>query len=133
MQAMAGTNPYRFKGKGVMQITGRQTGKSILNTMFSGQALQRIMDDIMERPVEDLLLSQGTVYGARYHTVEPIGGNWKDMEEWCGQSFGPGSTEIWQHDMSKAPAPELRWYMNNRKFWFRNEKDRDWFILRWRS
>jgi hypothetical protein len=122
-----------YKGKGLVHITGRGVGKSTLNSMFSGQALQRLMDDVLNRPVEDLILSQGTVYGSRYYTVEPVGGNWHEMELWCGQSFGAGSTEVWQHDMSKAPAPELRWYMNNRKFWFRNEKDRDWFVLRWRS
>ena len=123
----------KYKGKGLIQITGRQTGKSVLNNMFSGQALQRIMDDVLDRPVEDLVLSQGTVYGSRYYTVEPIGGNWREMELWCSETFGQGSSEVWQHDMSKAPAPELRWYMNNRKFWFKEVKDRDWFILRWRS
>ena len=114
-------------------MTGFNSKRFAANGLFSGQALQRILDDVLERPVEDLILSQGTVYGSRYHTVEPIGGNWKDMEEWCGETFGPVGEKIWQHDMSKAPAPELRWYMNSRKFWFRNEKDRDWFILRWRS
>jgi hypothetical protein len=27
----------------------------------------------------------------------------------------------------------MRWYMNNRKFWFKTEKDRNWFMLRWSS
>lgn len=117
----------QYKGRGMVQTTGRNLGKSVMNS----QAFQRLWADIHMRPVEDLKLSEGTVYGARYYTVEPVGGNWRDMEEWCGQTFGPGSTEIWQHDMSKAPAPELRWYMNNRKFWFRTEKDRNWFTLRW--
>ena len=115
------------KGEMMIMSAGRQLGKSLLN----GQALQRVMDDIMERPVEDLKLSQGTVYGARYYTVEPIGGNWKDMEEWCGQTFGDPGDRIW--DSGPAPLPAKRWYMNNRKFWFRHEKDRDWFILKWRS
>ena len=119
----------QFKGKGVVQLTGRNAGKSILS---SPAALQRLMEDLYNRPIENLKLSQGTVYGSRYHTVEPIGGSWKDMELWCGETFGPGSTAIWQHDMSKAPAPELRWYMNNRKFWFREEKDQLMFVMKWR-
>jgi hypothetical protein len=110
-------------------IASKRAGKSY----WTSQAIDRLMRDIMQQPISDLVLSEGTVYGSRYYTVTPVGGNWREMELWCGESFGPGSTEIWQHDMSKAPAPELRWYMNNSKFWFRNEKDRDWFILRWRS
>jgi hypothetical protein len=25
----------------------------------------------------------------------------------------------------------MRWYMNNSKFWFRDKKDLEWFLLRW--
>jgi len=109
-------------------IAKHQAGKST----FSDKAMKRLMIDIMQQPVSDLVLSEGTVYGSRYYTVEPIGGNWLEMEKWCGKTFGPGSTKVWQHDMSKAPAPELRWYMNNRKFCFRNEQDRMIFFLKWR-
>jgi hypothetical protein len=118
----------QYKGRGLIQITGRQTGKS----QWSSQAIDRLMQDILSIPISDLKLSEGTVYGSRYYTVEPVGGNWREIEEWCSQTFGPGSSKIWQHDMSKAPAPELRWYMNNRKFWFRDEKDRTMFVLKWR-
>lgn len=123
----------RYKGKGYVQITGRQTGKSVLNNVFNGQALQRILDDVLERPVEDLLLSEGTVYGSRYYCVEPIGGNWMDMETWCSDTFGEcgDRDKIWGE--IKTPEPLQRWYMNNRKFWFKEEKDRNWFVLRWRS
>jgi hypothetical protein len=117
----------RYKGRGAVQITGRQTGKS----MLSGQALKRLMDDIMLRPVEDLTLSEGTVYGARYYCVEPVGGSWREMEAWLYDTLGPTSNNIWQENT--APNPGERWYANNRKFWFRDIKDRDWFILRWRS
>lgn len=115
-----------FKGKGAIQITGRNTGKSFL----SSSAFRRLFDDIYNRPVEELLLTEGTVYGARYYCVEPLGGNWPEMEHWAIETYGdPGS--IWSDN--KAPEPAQRWYMNNRKFWFRSVKDRDWFILRWNS
>lgn len=116
----------RYKGRGLIQITGRNTGKSA----FSAQALQRMMNDIHNRPIEDIVLSEGTVYGARYYTAEPIGGNWLEMEAWCYETFGDDTQPIWGE--SKAPEPAQRWYKNARKFWFRNEKDRMLFVLKWR-
>jgi hypothetical protein len=116
----------QFKSRGALQITGRQVGKSTL----SNAAFQRLWNDIHNRPVEELKLSEGTVYGSRYNTVEPIGGSWKDMELWCGETFGTTTGSIWSED--KAPNPAQRWYMNNRKFWFREEKDRMMFVLKWR-
>jgi len=94
---------------------------------LTDQALKRLMDDINANPITNLQLSEGTVYGARYYCVEPIGGNWPKMELWCYETFkdtGP----IWGET---APNPAMRWYANNRKFWFRTEKDRNWFIMRW--
>jgi hypothetical protein len=72
-----------------------------------------------------LELSEGTVYGARYLTVRPTNGTrWDDMTEWMVKTFGPSAWDgVW--------TPDQRWYANNAKFWFRNAKDRDWFVLRW--
>lgn len=119
----------QFKGRGTVQITGRNAGKSY----WTNQAIKRLMDDLAARPVEDLVLSEGTVYGSRYYCVEPIGGHWLDMEVWCYQTYGDcgDQDKIWGE--KTAPEPAQRWYSNNRKFWFRDEKDRDWFIIRWRS
>jgi len=118
-----------FKGRGVVQLTGRQTGKS----MFTAQAIQRLMDDIRAQPITDLQLSEGRVYGARYYCVEPIGGDWRAMEDWCIQNCGETTGSIWAVEVDKTvPRPAERWYSNNRKFWFRNEADRTMFILRWR-
>ena len=117
----------QYKGKGMTTITGRNLGKSA----FSAQAFQRLWEDLHARPVEDLKLSEGTIYGSRYYTVEPIGGNWLEMETWCVETFGPGNlSPIWGEE--KVPKPAQRWYMNNRKFWFRNEVDRMVFVLKWR-
>jgi hypothetical protein len=117
-------NMTKYKGKGVVQITGRQTGKSQM------QAYMRLWNDIHAHPVEDLKLSEGTVYGSRYYCVEPIGGNWMDMEVWCMDMFGGPGDKIWGEE--KAPEPVRRWYMNNRKFWFHDELDRMVFVLKWR-
>lgn len=115
---------YKYKGRGVVQITGRNSGKS----HWTNQAIKRLMDDLTNQPISDLVLSEGTVYGARYYCVEPVGGNWIDMETWCLDTYG-GPGDAWD----KFPKPEARWYMNNRKFWFREQKDRDWFIIRWNA
>lgn len=114
----------KYQGRGMVQITGRQTGKSVAQSAY-----KRLFDDIYNRPVTDLKLSEGTVYGSRYYCVEPIGGNWMDMETWALDTYGGPGTHIWGD--KNAPEPAQRWYMNNRKFWFKNEKDRTMFILRW--
>jgi hypothetical protein len=116
----------KYKGRGLMQVTGRNTGKSA----FSTQALKRLWEDLHSRPIEDIKLSEGKVYGARYYTAEPVGGNWLEMEQWCLETFGSGEDPIWGED--KAPEPAQRWYKNNRKFWFRDECDRMVFVLKWR-
>jgi len=73
----------------------------------------------------ELELDEGRVYGARYLTVHPNNGwHWNEMMEWTVEQFGPTAHDgVW--------TPGMRWYANNAKFWFRNPKDRDWFVLRW--
>jgi hypothetical protein len=115
------------RGEMMIISAGRQTGKSY----WTNQAIQRLMKDLAAQPIEQLVLSEGKVYGARYYAVQPIGGYWKDMEQWCTETFGPTEGSIWGE--SPVPVPGQRWYMNNRKFWFRSERDRTVFILRWSS
>jgi hypothetical protein len=82
--------------------------------------------------IVSLDLSEGKVYGARYHTVEPNFGagpgwfeaEWNYMVEWCVKTYGPTP-------LDGVFVPGGRWYTNNAKFWFRTEADRDFFILRW--
>jgi hypothetical protein len=116
----------QYKGRGFTQITGRNTGKST----FSAKAFLRLWEDIHTRPIQDLVLSEGKVYGSRYYCVEPVGGNWLEMEQWSLEHFGSVGDHIWGNE--KAPEPAQRWYMNNRKFWFRDEMDRTIFVLKWR-
>lgn len=116
----------KYKGRGLKQTTGLDSFVSDMS------ALRRLIDDLQNNPVHQLILSEGKVYGARYFCVEPVGGNWADMEMWCHGTYGETSS-LWQETKRLSPEPLKRWYMNNRKFWFREEKDRDWFILRWNS
>jgi hypothetical protein len=117
-------NMTTYKGRGMTQITGRKLGSS------AAQAYMRLWNDVHYRPVEDLKLTEGTVYGSRYHCVEPVGGNWFEMQEWCLVQFGDSGKHIWGE--TETPKPHQRWYMNNRKFWFRDDADRLMFVMRWR-
>ena len=111
-----------------LTMVGRQTGKSQLNRLI--QDLTRFGNESYTLPIQELVLSEGTVYGSRYYCVEPVGGVWQDMEVWCLDTYGNPGTHLWGYS---APQPLERWYMNNSKFWFRTQKDRDWFIMRWNS
>ena len=78
--------------------------------------------DELDKP--RLELSTGTVAGEKYLTVHPFLHDWLSMELWCKAQFGSTPVDgVW--------TPDARWYMNNRKFWFRDEADLSWFILRW--
>ena len=109
----------------ILTMAGRGTGKSVMN----GAAFLRLWDDIHNRPVERLILSEGTVYGSPYYCVEPVGGSWTEMELWCMQAFGETTGSIYGENV---PEPAQRWYMNNRKFWFGDQKDQLMFVMRWR-
>jgi hypothetical protein len=73
----------------------------------------------------ELELNEGRVYGARYLTVHPSNSwHWNDMMAWMVETFGPTAHDgVW--------TPNMRWYANNAKFWFRNEADQLLFVLRW--
>ena len=89
----------------------------------------------------DIRISEGRVYGARYYTAEPLiawhptneWGNimsWMDLEKWCTNTFGPAGS-VWESAESQTPLSVHRWYINGAKFWFREKKDLEWFILKW--
>ena len=90
---------------------------------LTDRALQRLIDDINSQPLEGFAFSETKVHGTRYYSVEPIGGNWLEMSDWALATYGESGT-FWDRECH-------RWYMNNRKFIFRDEADRTMFILRW--
>jgi hypothetical protein len=74
----------------------------------------------------ELILGEGNVFGKKYYTVNPgiKALYWHDMESWCLKTFGDTPSDgIW--------TPNSRWYMNNSKFWFKDKKDLEWFMIRW--
>jgi hypothetical protein len=79
-------------------------------------------------------VDEGRVYGSRYYCAKPVfdpsiqyfGHNheWDNMIGWCVETFGATSSDgVW--------TPNMRWYVNNAKFWFRNDGDLNLFLLRW--
>jgi hypothetical protein len=120
---LADIESYGSKAGEIMVMTaGRNVGKSLMNQ----QAIDRLMRDLNSRPIEELVLREQRFLGARFYTVEPIGGNWQEMYEWSKSVFGTVS-DPWDFKI-----PSLgRWYANDRMFWFRNERDRTMFIMRW--
>ena len=102
--------------------------QSVINKMAQ-QMAKSIDDEVLMTTMGwheyTLELSEGRVYGARYLTVHPSNGwHWNEMMAWMVETFGPTAHDgVW--------TPNMRWYANNAKFWFRNEKDLTMFILRW--
>ena len=71
--------------------------------------------------------------GTEYHCVNVRTSYWdytenqpksKVMHEWCENLFGPQG-DPWDLESS------ARWYHNDSKFWFREERSRTLFMLRW--
>jgi len=77
------------------------------------------------------VLGTGLVYSEEYYVIavngRPTYGDynvWDDMIAWAVKTFGPTPGDgVW--------TPGARWYVNNAKFWFKDERDREWFLLRW--
>lgn len=95
------------------------------------QAARRMAHDIDTEILMTVLgwkpfeLSKGRVYGTEYLTVHPNNSSaWNEMMEWMVETFGPSAVDgVW--------SPDQRWYANNAKFWFRDEKDLLVFVLKW--
>jgi hypothetical protein len=96
------------------------------------KATQAMSDDIDKQVLKSMGMifdfylehSTGRVYGQEYLTVTPgnAEGKWYDMVVWMNNTFGPSP------DLREANA---RWYVDSGKFWFRDARDRDWFVLKW--
>jgi hypothetical protein len=86
-----------------MTMSGRAVGKS----QMSSVAFQRLWDELHRRPVEDLKLTEGTVYGSKYYCVEPTGGSWRDMEYWCHITFGNPGDRIWDSGKGSIVQPSV--------------------------
>lgn len=79
--------------------------------------------------------SEGTVFGQTYYCVKPVGWiwrefEWKDMKAWCEETLGPEG-HVHHTGGEMYPEADQRWYANGEQFWFRDEKDRTMFVLRW--
>ena len=125
VKILAGRKP----GEIIAMTSGRKIGKSIINSSI----LNQMFNEEYFPELQDIRLSTGTIMDVPYYTAEPVGGSWGDLERWVRATFGePG--DVWNIGKSDEFAwPNLdRWYMNNSKFWFREESDRTLFVIKWR-
>jgi len=94
---------------------------------LSNQISKSIDDEVLMSALgwTPYTISNGTVYGEKYLTVHPSNSwHWNEMMDWMINTFGPTAHDgVW--------TPKMRWYANNSKFWFREEKDLTLFILKW--
>jgi hypothetical protein len=74
-------------------------------------------------PESKMYIEEKRLHGAKYFVVRPVFANWQEMEKWTTKIFGEPAS-CWDEGCQ-------RWYMNDQRFWFRNEADRTMFILRW--
>lgn len=94
---------------------------------YSKEALKRLFDDLGPYTLK---LSEYDFAGEIYYVVQPCGWmhrgelTWNDMICWVVETFGPTAYDgVW--------TPGERWSANNARFYFKDVKDRDWFVLRW--
>ena len=108
---------------GAMQIisSGRQSGKSIYynnlckEIMLPGYPKTSIA---LKKLMPKYQFSRANWYVADYNWIHQ-----GEVYEWCTQQFGP-------HPM--YPDAWSRWYNKySEKIHFRDEKDYEWFVLKW--
>jgi hypothetical protein len=95
---------------------GRQFGKTDITNMAT-----RWIDEINVKRLETGYADNqpNWPYWVRPHNYDEK--EWYDMDKWLINIMGDSN---WH----KENAP---WVGSNRKYWFRNEADRTFFILRW--
>lgn len=89
------------------------------------------INGILQSKKAMLELGKNELFGVTYYTIYVNGRTlygdytvWEDMIGWAVDTFGP----------SEQAGPSTigqRWYVNNATFWFKEEQDREWFLLRW--
>jgi hypothetical protein len=77
---------------------------------------------------------KGTIYGARYYWVKPLGwmlngdnASYSEMVQWNVEQFGNTKWDAGK----ETPIPGQRWYSSSARFWFKDKDDFAYFLLRW--
>lgn len=77
---------------------------------------------------DKLTIGEDFTYDQPYWAEPDLGGDWEyrheryqEIHEWTSNTFGR-HTLAWNNP---------RWSASNRRYWFKNEKDRTMFVLKW--
>lgn len=71
-------------------------------------------------------MSHITFNNTRYHQH-------REMQSWCEEQFGPGQwiSEPYPKDWTSMPVWTVHSMFGNTTFAFKNQRQYNWFILRW--
>jgi hypothetical protein len=106
--------------KSMYYTAGRQAGKSTLNQYYGKLYDTNLCKEIFlpMQPEPKYKFSRANWYVAEYNNKHHF-----EVLEWCTQQFGP---------YPALPDAWSRWVnMYSEKIHFRDEKDYNWFVLRW--
>jgi hypothetical protein len=104
----------------VQQSAVQQTGKSTLNSLIKSLYHSNLCNEIVlpMKPEPKYKFSRRNWYVADFDWVHH-----GEVLAWCSQQFGPHPAR---------PDAWSRWYNKySEKIHFRDEKDYEWFVLKW--
>lgn len=113
-----------WKPSDLYVITGRQSGKSMLNQWYNTNLCKEIMLPLKPvskyQPVSKYRFSRAKWYEADLWNSDHSMG---EVRKWCTEQFGR---------QDRNPNAWSRWINHlNSTFRFRDEADYEWFVLRW--
>ncbi len=110
------------QGQMTLYSAGRGGGKSMLNAYYGKIFSTNLCNEILlpMKPASKYRFSRAKWYEVKlfFKSYDPI----QERLDWCEKTFGP---------QPKNPDAWSRWYTSFTTLRFRDQKDYNWFMLRW--
>ena len=121
-----------MSNKILIPLIRKLTPKLIADEIVGVQPMTTSVDSIFDMYNKDkkdqVLIGYSPEYDQPYWAQPELGGlfsrrqqRYEEIDEWVKKTFGE-SNEGWKNP---------RWSASNRKYWFKYEKDRTLFVMRW--